>query len=95
MLSTPLRDERGIAQGVVATHFARPCDPPDEANLRWVQRLADECARWLRWYDKSVMPRVLRAVHQAAERAGTINCGATTSDRSELTSPRWVHRDPW
>jgi hypothetical protein len=95
VLSTPLRDEREIVWGAVATHFALPCDPPDEATLRWVQRLADECARWLRWYDKSVMPMVLRAVHQAAERAGTINCGAITPDRSELPSPQWVHHYPW
>jgi hypothetical protein len=73
VLSTPLRDECEIVWGFVATHFARPCDPLDEATVRWVQRLADECARWLRWYDKSVMPMVLRAVHEAAERAGTNN----------------------
>lgn len=95
VLATPLRDERGIVRGVVSTHFARPCDPPDEATLTWVQRLADECARWLRWYDKSVMPIVLCAVHEAAERAGTVNGGATISDRSELPSPRWVHHYPW
>jgi hypothetical protein len=71
VLSTPLCDECEIVWGVVSTHFARPCDPPDEATVRWVQRHADECARWLRWYDKSVMPIVLRAVHEAAERAGT------------------------
>jgi hypothetical protein len=76
VLSTPLRDERGIVRGVVSTHFAQPCPQLDEATVRWVQRLADECARWLRWYDKAVMPRVLRGVHEAAERVGT---SATTS----------------
>jgi GAF domain-containing protein len=69
-LSTPLRDHREIVRGVVATHFARPCHPLDESTVQWVQRLADECGRWLRWYDKAVMPIVLRAVHEAAARAG-------------------------
>jgi len=73
VLSTPLRDERGIVWGVVTTHFARPCHPLDESTVLWVQRLADECARWLRWYDKSVMPTILRAVHEAAERAGRVS----------------------
>lgn len=73
VLSTPLRDERGIVWGVVATHFSQPYHQLDDATVNWVQRHADECARWLRWYDKAVMPTVLRTVHEAAERAGTIN----------------------
>jgi GAF domain/ANTAR domain len=73
VLSTPLRDERGIVWGVVATYFARPCHQLDESTVLWVQRLADECAAWLRWYDKSVMPEILRAVHEAAERAGRVS----------------------
>jgi hypothetical protein len=73
VLSTPLRDERGIVSGVIATYFTQPHHQVDDATVSWVQRLADECARWLRWYDKAVMPTVLRAVHKAAERAGAIN----------------------
>jgi ANTAR domain len=73
VLSTPLHDERGIASGFIATYFTEPYHQLDDATVSWVQRLADEFARWLRWYDKTVMPTVLRAVHEAAERAGTID----------------------
>ena len=73
VLSTPLRDQRGIVRGVIATYFTQPYHRLDDATVSWVQRRADECARWLLWYDKAVMPTVLRAVHAAAESAGTIN----------------------
>jgi ANTAR domain-containing protein/GAF domain-containing protein len=73
VLATPLRGERESVRGVIATYFTQPYHQLDDATVSWVQRLADECARWLCWYDKAVMPIVLRAVHEAAERAGSIN----------------------
>ena len=71
VVSTPLVDEQGSVRGVVSTHFAQSHRAPDEKTLRTLQLQADDCARWLSWYDRAVMPRVLVAVHAAAAQAAT------------------------
>ena len=69
VVSTPLLDELGSVRGVVSTHYAQPNRAPDAARLRSVQQQADSCARWLSWYDGTVMPHVLAAVHTTAQAA--------------------------
>lgn len=71
VVSTPLIDEFGSVRGVVSTHYALSHRAPDEKALRTLQLQADECARWLSWYDRAVMPRVLAAVHAAAAQAAS------------------------
>ena len=66
VVSTPLVDEHGSVRGVVSTHYAQSGRAPNEKTLRTLQVQADDCARWLSWYDRAVMPRVLAAVHAAA-----------------------------
>jgi GAF domain-containing protein len=69
VVSTPLLDERGSVRGVVSTHYAQPNRAPDTGVIQKLQLQADDCARWLSWYDRAVMPRVLAAVHVAAHAA--------------------------
>ena len=69
VLSTALRHRTGGAYGAVTVHFAAPHRMPTVLVAERIQQQADECARWLRWYDSAAMPRVLAAVHAAA-RAG-------------------------
>lgn len=75
VLSTPLRDQTDGVRGAVTVHFASPRRAPTAAVAERVQIQADECARWLRWYDATTMPRVLSSVHAAA-RAATSGSGA-------------------
>ena len=67
--STPLRDRAAGVFGAVTVHFAAPHRAPTVLIAERIQQRADECSRWLRWYEAAAMPRVLNAVHAAA-RAG-------------------------
>lgn len=69
VFSTPLRDQKDRVQGAVTVHFGTPHRAPTGAVAERIQRQADECARWLRWYESTAMPRVLSSVHAAAHAA--------------------------
>lgn len=69
VLSTPLRAGDDTAVGAVTTHHSRPRRIPDDHAANTIQSHADECARWLRWYDLVVMPRIVAAAHAAARAA--------------------------
>lgn len=73
-LSTPLRDADGVV-GVVTTHFYAAHRCPDETIAATIQRHADECAQWLRWYDATAMPRIVSTVHSAARAAKADEAG--------------------
>jgi hypothetical protein len=66
VLSTPLLDDDGLARGAVTTHFAERNRELPADVLRRIQGQADECARWLAWYDDNVVPTILATVHAAA-----------------------------
>jgi hypothetical protein len=67
VISTPLRDSENRVIGVVSSHHPIANRLPSHATLNRIQRYADEAGRWLQWYDASVMPLVLNAVHSRAE----------------------------
>ena len=69
VVSTPLLDHEGIVWGVVSTHYGQPRRGQDAARNRAIQNHANDCARWLSWYDRTVMPGVVAAVHAAAATA--------------------------
>lgn len=71
VLSTPLRDDDGCAVGAVTAHFGEPNRTPGDAIAATIQRQADECARWLNWYEATAMPRIVSTVHTAARAAKT------------------------
>jgi hypothetical protein len=66
VVSTPLLDEQGNVWGVVSTHYGQAHRVPDEPVVRRVQHHADDCARWLFWYEATMMPKVLASVHATA-----------------------------
>jgi hypothetical protein len=66
VLSTALRHRSDDVYGAVTIAFAAPHRMPAVLVAESIQQRADECARWLRWYDAAAMPRVLAAVHAAA-----------------------------
>lgn len=65
-VSTPIVDADGKVRGIVSTHQRERDAVPDEADLRHVRALANECGRWLQWYDGAVLPVTVGEVHQAA-----------------------------
>jgi GAF domain-containing protein len=65
VLSTPLLG-RGQIWGVVATYYDHPLHELADPLVRTVQLQANACARWLLWYDKSVMPTIVTGLHRAA-----------------------------
>ncbi len=65
-VSTPIVDADGKVRGVVSTHQRQRDAVPDEADLRHVRMLANQCGRWLQWYDGAVLPVIVGEVHQAA-----------------------------
>jgi ANTAR domain-containing protein len=69
VFSTALRHRSEGVYGAVTVTSAAPHRIPSALVAEQVQQRADECARWLRWYDNTAMPRVLAAVHTAASAA--------------------------
>lgn len=65
-VSTPILDDDGKVRGVVSTHQRERDAVPGEADLRHVRMLANQCGRWLQWYDAAVLPTIVGEVHQAA-----------------------------
>jgi len=65
-VSTPIVDDDGAVRGMVSTHESRRDAIPAEADLRQLQRLASQSGRWLQWYDNTVLPVLVGAVHEAA-----------------------------
>lgn len=74
VLSTPLLDECETVRGMVSTHHLLPQHLPSDLLTHNVQRLANECARWLAWYDATVMPAVVASVHEEAAHAAHLSC---------------------
>ncbi len=72
VLSTPVVDGSGTVRGMVLTHFGDR-RRPDRDGVVTIRRLADECGRWLTWYDTTVMPDVVAAVHVAAARVAAVS----------------------
>jgi hypothetical protein len=69
VVSTPLLDKQGDVWGVVSTHYAQAHRVPSDSATRRVQQQADDCARWMSWYEATVMPKVLASVHATAAHA--------------------------
>ncbi|OBF47501.1 hypothetical protein A5787_10320 [Mycobacterium sp. 852002-50816_SCH5313054-b] len=98
-VSTPIVDADGKVRGVVSTHQRQRDAVPDEADLRHVRMLADQCGRWLQWYDGAVLPVIVGEVHQAAaaqaQRAGArraasrVEPPATIAAAARLLSERY------
>jgi hypothetical protein len=98
-VSTPIVDADGKVRGVVSTHQRQRDAVPDEADLRHVRTLANQCGHWLQWYDGDVLPVIVGEVHQAAtaraRRAGTrraVGCGepvAAIAAAARLLSDRY------
>ncbi|SPM26735.1 GAF and ANTAR domain-containing protein [Mycobacterium terramassiliense] len=65
-VSTPIVDADGKVRGIVSTHRRERDAVPDEADLHHVRMLANQCGRWLQWYDAAVLPAIVGEVHQAA-----------------------------
>jgi len=80
-VSTPIVDDDGKVLGVVSTHQRHRDAVPDEADLRHVRMLANQCGRWLQWYDGAVLPAIVGEVHRAA--AAKLKCAGDrrTADR--------------
>lgn len=86
LLSVPLLDEHGDLQGAVAAIFAAPHEVP-EATETTIRRHADECARWLHWYDLVTMPRVVASVHAAARAARAAQRGTGGASPTPIALP--------
>jgi hypothetical protein len=86
VVSTPLRDHDGAVRGMVSVHYGQRTDRISDAVLAQIQRIADDCGRWLHWYDAAMVPGALASVHAAAARAGN---GRNTR-RYRPDSPRIV-----
>jgi hypothetical protein len=69
VVSTPLLDEHQNIWGVVSTHYTQANHAPSEPAARRVAQQAVDCARWLSWYDATMMPKVLASVHATATHA--------------------------
>ncbi len=65
-VSTPIVDADGMVRGIVSTHQRERDAVADVADLRHVRTLANQCGRWLQWYDGAVLPMTVGELHQAA-----------------------------
>jgi len=73
VVSVPLVDAEDVVCGVVSAHYTEARVSTGPRILRAVQRQAQECARWLGWHDRVVMPPLMTAVHHAASAAAQIS----------------------
>jgi hypothetical protein len=65
-LAVPMCDEDGRNHGAVTVVFDRAHPHLDPFGIEMLHGHADSCAQWLRWYDATVMPVLVSAVHDAA-----------------------------
>ena len=70
VISTPLRDHRATVRGIVSVHYSWPHAHFGVAALAEIQHVADDCGRWLHWYDTAVIPAAVATVHTAAAQLG-------------------------
>jgi hypothetical protein len=80
-VSTPIVDDDGEVRGIVSTHQPRRDAIPNEADLRQLRGLANQCGRWLRWYDHMALPAVVAEVHNAAAAIANCNGSAGIANR--------------
>lgn len=76
-VSTPILDNDGTVRGIVSSHQRRREVIPTEAELRQLRALANQCGRWLEWYDQTVLPAAVAAAYEVA--AGRAGDGQTTA----------------
>lgn len=94
---TPIVDADRKVRGVVSTHQRQRDAVPDEADLRHVRMLANQCGHWLQWYDGAVLPVIVNEVHQAAAarakraraRRAPVEPAATIAAAARLLSERY------
>lgn len=102
VLSTPLRDHQGAVRGIVSVHYSQRHAHVGDAVLTELRQLADDCGRWLNWYDTAVIPAAVAAVHTAAAHVGNrhhtrrykpdrpppiVKAGQVLMDRYDLDPP--------
>jgi hypothetical protein len=80
-VSTPIVGDDGKVRGIVSTHQRRRDAVPDEVDLRHVRMLANQCGRWLQWYDGAVLAAIVGEVHQAAAAKAKGADGCRTAGR--------------
>ncbi|WP_082958810.1 GAF domain-containing protein [Mycobacterium sp. E3198] len=89
-VSTPIVDDDGKVRGIVSTHDRRRDTVPDDADLRHVRTLANQCGRWLQWYDGAVLPGIVGEVHQAAaaqaKRAGPRRAASRSNPAANIAA---------
>jgi hypothetical protein len=95
-VSTPIVDNDGQVRGIVSTHQRRRDAVPCDADLRQLRRMAGQSGHWLKWYDDTVLPALVAAVHDAAANSGgsdgTANLAdpaATIADAAQLLTDRY------
>ncbi|OBB60900.1 histidine kinase [Mycobacterium sp. 852013-51886_SCH5428379] len=65
-LAVPMCDEDGTNRGAVTVVFGARHPNIDPFAIEMLHGHADSCAQWLRWYDATVLPALVAAVHEAA-----------------------------
>jgi hypothetical protein len=88
-VSTPIVDNDGQVWGIVSTHQGRRDAIPTDADLRQLRRMAGQSGQWLRWYDRTVLPDVVAAVHDAAAKA---HCGGSGRSANLADPPATIAR---
>ena len=71
-LAVPMCDETGFNWGAVDVLFIARRPRIDPFGVDMLHGQADACAQWLRWY-LTVMPKLVAAVHRAAEATGLVD----------------------
>jgi hypothetical protein len=64
--STPLLNERGALLGMVSSHHQRTVTPLGTAQSAALDAMADQTARWLDWYRRTVVLDTLEDLHTRA-----------------------------
>lgn len=72
-LAVPMCDETGSNWGAVDVLFTQRHPRIDPFGVDMLHGHADACAQWLRWYDLTVMPKLVAAVHRAARATGSVD----------------------
>ncbi|MFS0897850.1 GAF domain-containing protein [Mycolicibacterium litorale] len=65
-LAVPMCDEDGRNRGAVTVMFDSRRPRIDPFSVEMLHGHADSCAQWLRWYDSTVMPKLVGAVHDVS-----------------------------
>ncbi|MBO0677670.1 ANTAR domain-containing protein [Mycolicibacterium sp. S2-37] len=64
-LAVPMCDEDGTNRGAVAVVFDDRHPHVDPFAVEMLHGHADSCAQWLRWYEATVLPVLVAAVHES------------------------------